>query len=113
MYKRSISVGITLSATFALFLPLIANAEDAAHHKCHLEGHWVCVGRCVHPGAMSSIKEFPDGIKFINEVGGVSSGLWFDSETVVAVDWEGGLKGDLSEDCKSIVWRNGTSWVRR
>jgi hypothetical protein len=114
MYKRSISNGMMLAASLAFLHPLIANSADSPPNKCHLEGRWVCIGKCAQAGGVSSIREFPDGgLKFINEVGGVSSGLWFDAETVVAVDWEGGLKGDLSDDCRSIVWRNGTSWVRK
>jgi hypothetical protein len=113
MYKKTISNGMMLAASLALFHPLIANSADAPPRKCHLEGRWVCIGKCTHPGGAASIREFADGMKFFNEVGGVSSGVWFDAETIVAVDWENGLKGDLSEDCRSILWRNGSTWVRR
>ncbi len=113
MHDKSIWHGLMLISAIALFNPVIAWSEQAGRQKCQIAGRWACIGKCIHPGGAASIREFPGGIKFFNEAGGVSSGVWFDPETVVAVDWENGLKGDLSEDCNTIVWRNGTTWVRR
>ena len=49
---------------------------------------------------------------FVNENGQKSSGGLVDPYTVVATDWENGLRGTLTWDKNRIDWANGTWWVR-
>ena len=49
---------------------------------------------------------------FTNEMGWKSSGTFANATTVIATDWEGGLRGTLQDNGKTIRWTNGTAWFR-
>ena len=49
---------------------------------------------------------------FRNHRGNSSKGHFLNSTTVVADDWEGGLRGTLANGGSTIRWANGSSWSR-
>jgi len=51
-------------------------------------------------------------LTFINERGNSSEGSFIDGNTVEAKDWEGGLRGTLTDGGKRINWANGSWWVQ-
>ena len=49
---------------------------------------------------------------FTNEYGQKSSGSFANATTVIATEWEGGLRGTLQDNGNTIRWANGTAWSR-
>lgn len=96
--------------SFLLFAAAIAAPRFVAQAQSvpDLSGHWICTCR---PGP-ASIVQTGQQLRFTNEVGGVSRGHFVDARTVIADDWEGGLRGALSADNRTISWANGTTWKR-
>jgi hypothetical protein len=50
---------------------------------------------------------------FTNRMGWRSNGKFADAATVIATDWEGGLRGSLQDNGNTIRWANGTVWYRK
>ena len=50
---------------------------------------------------------------FTNRMGWRSNGKFADASTVIATDWEGGLRGSLQNNGNTIRWANGTVWYRK
>lgn len=73
------------------------------------EGTWCREGDRSKP---ASIRQSGNSLTFTNENGNSSRGRFESSNTVVAIDWEGGLRGTFSSDGNRISWGNGTSWMR-
>ena len=71
-----------------------------------LHGAWTCSGR------PTSVRQDGASLVFTNEYGQTSNGYFTDANTVVASDWEGGLRGVLQDGGKTIRWVNGTAWSR-
>jgi hypothetical protein len=72
-----------------------------------LGGAWTSNGRS------TSITQDSNGrLLFTNEMGWKSSGSFANATTVVATDWEGGLRGSLQNNGNTIRWANGTAWFR-
>ncbi len=68
------------------------------------------VGRWYKDGKLCEIASTRDGFEVRNERG-ESSRLVYDRDgSVRALDWEGGLRGEIRGN--RIVWANGTSWTR-
>jgi hypothetical protein len=73
----------------------------------HLEGTWYLNGeRDKHTEIVST----RDGLEARNETGGTSRLEYDRFGSVRALDWEGGLRGDIRGD--RILWANGTTWTR-
>lgn len=52
-------------------------------------------------------------LTFVNEMGWKSDGVLIAKRSeVIALDWEGGLIGHLTNDATRINWRNGTWWIK-
>lgn len=51
-------------------------------------------------------------LTFVNEKGDKCRGVLKNQTEVIALDWEGGLTGVLTNHATRINWRNGTWWVR-
>lgn len=85
----------------------IAKTPPASSYV-NLSGNWTCIGR---PGP-ASIKQNGKKLTFTNEQGMTSQGYFRNARTVVATNWEGGLRGAVSADGKKISWANSTTWVR-
>ena len=83
-------------------------ATQAPPELVNLAGAWECIGR---PGS-ASIQQNGKKLIFKNEAGSVSSGHFAGKRTVVADNWENGLKGTVSADGKRISWANNTTWVK-
>ena len=67
-------------------------------------------------GQAASISQDPNDrnkLVFTNRLGARSNGYFENAATVVASDWEGGLRGDLKDNNNTIFWRNSTIWYRR
>ena len=72
-----------------------------------LEGTWYLNGDRNKPAEIVGIR---DGMEARNETGATSR-LEFDRfGSVRALDWEGGLRGEIRGD--TILWANGTTWTR-
>lgn len=63
-------------------------------------------------GMPSVITQDGNYLIFVNEKGGRSRGVLKNDAEVIALDWEGGLIGQLTEGATRINWKNGTWWVR-
>ena len=82
--------------------------NSAAAPKLSLGGGWTCAGR---PTSIS--QDGGGNLLFTNEFGQRSKGRFADSNTVIATEWEGGLRGSLQDGAKTIRWANGTAWSRK
>lgn len=60
-------------------------------------------------------QDFNDRAKlvFVNRMGWRSKGTFLNPTTVVASEWEGGLRGALTDNGETIRWANGTVWYRK
>ena len=74
-----------------------------------LGGNWCREG---DRNKVASIKQSGNSLTFTNEFGNSSRGSFENSNTVVAIDWQGGLRGTVSSDGTRINWANNTSWQR-
>jgi hypothetical protein len=72
-----------------------------------LEGTWYLDG---HRDRAAKIVQTRQGLEAINEKGDSSRLALNRNGDVEALDWEGGLKGNVRRD--RIEWENGTTWVR-
>jgi hypothetical protein len=63
-----------------------------------------------NPGQPVRMIQSSDSLTFVNESGNKSRGHFENSTTVVADEWEGGLRGTVSSD--GIRWANNTNWLR-
>ncbi len=79
------------------------NRGDRREGRGNLAGRWYKDG---HPCEIVSTR---DGFEARNERGGTSR-LVYDRDGVRALDWEGGLRGEIRGN--RIDWANGTSWTR-
>ncbi len=60
-------------------------------------------------------QDFNDRSKlvFVNRMGWRSKGTFVNATTVIATEWEGGLRGALTDNGETIRWTNGTAWYRK
>jgi hypothetical protein len=72
-----------------------------------LEGAWTINGR-----PTSITRGSGEPLIFTNEGGATSRGRFLDPNTVIAIDWAGGLRGTLENNATTIRWHNGTTWSR-
>jgi hypothetical protein len=87
-----------------LFLSACIVAQDQAGRQRHrLEGTWYAGGS---PDKLCLILSTPQGLEVRNESGGRSVLVYDPPNSVRAVDWEGGLRGEIHND--RILWANGT-----
>jgi hypothetical protein len=63
-----------------------------------------------NPGQAVKMIQSDNSLTFVNESGNRSRGHFENSTTVVADEWEGGLRGTVSSD--GIRWANNTNWLR-
>ncbi len=68
------------------------------------------VGRWYKDGAPCEIVSTRDGLEARNEYGSTSRLVYDRDGYVRALDWEGGLRGDIRGN--RILWANGSSWSR-
>ena len=72
-----------------------------------LEGTWA------YKGTVNTISRGSgEPLVFTNYGGSSSRGRFIDASSVVAIDWEGGLRGSLHDGGNTIRWANGTVWFR-
>jgi hypothetical protein len=82
-----------------------SNARD---DRRGLEGTWYLVGE---RDRAAQIVQTRQGLHAINEYGEASRLTVSSNGDVRALDWDGGLHGDVRRD--RIDWANGTTWIRR
>ena len=63
-------------------------------------------------GQTCQILQAGNYLTFINEKGDQARGVLKSLAEVIAIDWEGGLRGALTNDATRINWKNGTWWLR-
>jgi hypothetical protein len=63
-------------------------------------------------GQAASITQDGRSLVFTNRMGMRSRGTIADATTVVATEWENGLRGTLTDNGNTIRWANGTVWYR-
>ena len=91
--------------------------------KPSLKGIWLCYyPRFGIKNAECQIIQKGNTLVFVNERGEKSNGVFKDSSSVIATDWENGLVGDLSgkitipgtieDEYTRIDWANGSYWMR-
>ncbi len=72
-----------------------------------LAGVWTCDGR-----PTSITQDGSGNLVFTNQMGMKSKGRFADASTVIATEWENGLRGSLQDNGNTIRWANGTAWYR-
>jgi len=77
----------------------------------HLSGDWK-MGGPYNIGMPCLILQADNYLTFVNEKGDKCRGVLKNQTEVIALDWEGGLTGVLTNHATRINWRNGTWWVR-
>ena len=71
------------------------------------------MGGPYNAGQPCHVAQHDGNLTFVNEAGNRSDGvLVAERSEVIALDWENGLVGILSDNDTRINWRNGTWWVR-
>jgi hypothetical protein len=78
------------------------------NNRRDLEGIWYLAG---HGDKPARIVQTRRGLQAINEYGSASRLEISRNGNVHALDWEGGLRGNVRRD--RIEWENGTTWMRR
>jgi caspase domain-containing protein len=78
-----------------------------------LVGAWCGKANIRSPETPASITLTGDVLRFHNEHGQTSRGHFQDSGTVVADDWQGGLRAHLSAKNDRLDWANGSVWYRK
>jgi hypothetical protein len=76
-----------------------------------LSGTWN-MGGPINVGQPCKISQEGSTLTFTNENGAQSAGKFVDAKTVIATDWENGLRGTISTDGNRIDWANGSWWTR-
>jgi hypothetical protein len=76
-----------------------------------LSGTWY-MGGPINAGMPCKISQEGSTLIFVNENGAQSAGKFVDAKTVIATDWENGLRGTISADGNRIDWANGSWWTR-
>jgi len=102
-----------LSYVFAIvLLTFVAVTQARAQHP-NLDGVWYDYsGETNYTGVISHIQQNGTNLVFINVHNDRSNGKFLDNTSVIANEWQGGLKAKLENDGKRIVWRNGSVWER-
>lgn len=85
---------------------LLSNAQAV-----DISGTWY-MGGPYNIGQKCKITQEGNSVTFFGEIGNKSRGEFINDSTVVAREWEGGLRGTITPDRKRINWANGTWWVR-
>ena len=79
----------------------------------NIDGQWFSGG---NPGLPCAIIQKDLILLIINEKGEMATGrfLSYQQFTTLASPsgWPAGLIGDLSDNLRTIAWRNGTTWAR-
>ena len=77
----------------------------------NIAGTWYREGDWSRP---ASVGQSGERLTFTNELKPPMSsrGRFLGPREVVAEDWEGGLRGTLSNDGRRISWANGSTWQR-
>jgi hypothetical protein len=76
-----------------------------------LAGDWK-MGGPYNVGKPCQILQSGNELTFVNENGAQSSGVFKSKSVVIALDWEGGIRGTLNKNATRINWKNGTWWIR-
>jgi hypothetical protein len=92
-----------------LSLMLLTVLPCTAQSLPSIGGAWTSGGR---PASITQDPNDPNRLVFTNENGWKSNGSFANGTTVVAQDWENGLRGALTDNGRTIRWANGTSWIR-
>jgi len=77
----------------------------------NLAGNWTMGGR-INAGKPCLILQSGNYLTFVNEGGNKSRGILKDKSEVIALDWEDGLSGILTDGATRINWKNGTWWLK-
>jgi hypothetical protein len=83
-------------------------SRNTRDNRRELEGTWYMDG---HRGLRAEIALTPRGLEATNERGHTTRLAITRSGDVHALDWEGGLRGNVRRD--RIEWENGTTWMRQ
>jgi len=95
------------STPFIIVFCILFGAALSAPTPPSIGGVWTSAGR---PASIS--QDAGGRLVFTNEYGQKSSGSFANATTVIATEWEGGLRGALQDNGNTIRWANGTAWSR-
>jgi len=111
------NISHTIKILLALILAVIAFFATSCSTTCcgsaspHLAGDWK-MGGPYNVGKPCQILQADNYLTFVNENGDKSRGVLKNKTEVIALDWEGGLNGILTNGATRINWKNGTWWLR-
>ena len=101
-----------MKKNIALILAAASLLATSCSKSPHLGGDWQ-MGGPYNAGMACQIIQTGTNLTIVNEKGDKSSGVIKSQSEVVALDWEGGLTGALTNDATRINWRNGTWWLKK
>jgi hypothetical protein len=103
---------------FAILVAALAFAATSCsttrccHSSPSFAGKWI-MGGPYDVGQSCHVSQNGTDLTFINEKGDKSDGVLVAKRSeVIALDWEGGLTGNLTDNATRINWRNGTWWLK-
>lgn len=113
--ERHFAAARTLALLILLVASLCCSKEVITRPIPDLSGEWVCTKNCSGgEGKVARIVQQGRRLDFTNEFGLTSEGrLEDDLKTVVATQWQGGLKATIEEGGNTLHWANGSIWVRK
>jgi hypothetical protein len=102
-----IIVALFLTASCDQILERGRGISDWRGSARDLEGNWYVNG---DRNSRAEIVSTPKGLEARNERGQATRLDLTSGGSVRALDWEGGLRGNVRRD--QIEWQNGTTWTR-
>lgn len=93
------------------FAATSCSTTRCCHSSPNLAGNWEMAGP-YNVGQPCQILQSGNYLTFINEKGDRARGVLKSPAEVIAIDWEGGLSGVLTNKATRINWKNGTWWLR-
>ena len=89
-----------------------SNAISCDNESPSLAGNWI-MGGPYNIGMPCIILQDGNYLTFVNEKSEKSRGVLKNNTEVIALDWEAGLSGILTDKATRINWKNGTWWLRQ
>jgi hypothetical protein len=96
---------------FGILALIFAGISFFAGKSPHLAGDWK-MGGPYDAGQPCQILQAGTNLTFVNEKGDKCRGVLKTQSEVIALDWEGGLTGILTNGATRINWKNGTWWLK-
>jgi len=109
--KSTLRIVLAVAAAILVLAGLVLVGWHIWFGNPRLAGDWK-MGGPYNVGRPCQILQSGNDLTFVNENGNQSSGVFESKTVVIALDWEGGLRGTLNKKATRINWKNGTWWLK-